>query len=289
MDRSFQGLLISLAIHALLVWLIVHSKTPPLLSQFDAAEITLVEREMRPEERRKIFVTETEKEDEKKTPEERLKEEADHLSLLTKRVKKQMRARESGPTRNTSLRHLSPRLDTKPPEEHPQGVAGMAQSRRERGVGLPTPGSALREVVIGPSTISEHIPGVEEGAFTALNTDQFTYYAFFHRINEQIRNRWVNQVRGYMERLSHADLEALSRLDRQTVVEVVLGADGRYFTSYVHTSSGDEALDQAAIRAFRTAAPFLNPPRGLVEDDGLIHLHYGFMVRFRPPTFGPGG
>jgi hypothetical protein len=31
----------------------------------------------------------------------------------------------------------------------------------------------------------------------------------------------------------------------------------------------------------------LNPPKGMIEADGNIHLRYGFHIRFRPPGFGP--
>ncbi len=99
-----------------------------------------------------------------------------------------------------------------------------------------------RNVAIGPSTVSEYIPGVEEGAFTALNTDQFTYYAFFSRINEQIRSRWVNNVRAFVSRLSPQEQEVLSKYDRQTVIEIVLTKDGRFSSSMVHQSSGDRRL-----------------------------------------------
>ncbi|HMN69995.1 MAG TPA: hypothetical protein PKC28_15745, partial [Bdellovibrionales bacterium] len=81
----------------------------------------------------------------------------------------------------------------------PEGIAGD-QSRGEGDEGFLRPGGgqAMRQVAIGQSSIAEFIPGIEEGAFTALNTDQFTYYTFFARMNEQVRNRWVSAVRAYM-------------------------------------------------------------------------------------------
>jgi outer membrane biosynthesis protein TonB len=124
---------------------------------------------------------------------------------------------------------------------------------------------------------------VEEGDFTALNTDQFTYYSFFSRINEQVRNRWVAGIREYMSRLSQRDLEELAKMDRETVIEIILSRTGEFSTSVVSHTSGDRVLDQTTVGAFRSAAPFINPPQGMVGDDGLIHLHYAFTLRFRPP------
>jgi protein TonB len=200
-------------------------------------------------------------------------------------VKKEMAARESGPTKNRSLQ-----LNPRPTAPIPVRAAGRrAQQLKGEGPGLANPmgGPQLRQVAIGGSTIAEHIPGVDEGAFTALNTDQLTYYAFFARVNEQVRNRWVAMIRSYMGSLSEQDLAHLSRSDRQTVIEIVLSKTGEYIRGLLHSSSSVKPLDSAAIEAFRAAAPFLNPPQGLVEADGFIHLRYVFMVRFRP-YFGPG-
>ncbi|MBX3022823.1 MAG: TonB family protein [Bdellovibrionales bacterium] len=280
MDKSFEGLLFSLAIHALLVVAFFNMPSKPFFADGDRTEITLIEK---PQSKAKAFVTETEKQ---KPPElVDVKDAADYLSEFTKRVKKQIVARNSGPTRNSQPTVIPLR----PKEVHDRGrVAGMdtqPRARREEGVGLPTVGGnqSMREVAIGPSSVAEFIPGVEQGEFTALNTDQFTYYSFFARINEQIRNRWVTGIRNYMAQLSTKDHEMLSKIDRQTVVEIILTPNGEFSSSVLEHSSGDRVLDQTTVDAFRAAAPFLNPPRGIVESDGFIHLRYGFVVRFRPP------
>ena len=108
-------------------------------------------------------------------------------------------------------------------------------------------------------------------------------------MNEQVRNRWVALIREYMASLSQAQLVGLGSQDRQTTVEIVLTSGGEFSHSLIHNSSGDKKLDQTTAGAFKLAAPFLNPPKEMVEKDGLIHLKYGFMVRFRPPGFGPAG
>ncbi|NJL24962.1 MAG: TonB C-terminal domain-containing protein [Calothrix sp. SM1_5_4] len=69
-------------------------------------------------------------------------------------------------------------------------------------------------------------------------------------------------VRQYVSRLSERDLEQLARVDRETVVEIVLSRKGEFTDSAVLKSSGDRALDQTGVEALRDAAPFLNPPAG---------------------------
>lgn len=281
MDKSFEGLLFSVILHVALIALLLTAHFKPYTPLRDTTEITIIEKPAS-DERKKNFVTETNKKD----VFEDLKDTADFLSQFTKRVKKQMRAAQNGPTQN-AVPQPNPQNRQKTPRER---IGGMEKDPSE-GIGNPRGGiqNPMRNVAIGQSSISEHIPGIEEGAFTSLNTDQFTYYTFFARMNEQVRNRWISNVRSYMARLTAQDLEKLSKMERQTVVEIILSPDGTFNSSVIHNSSGDRELDQTTVRAFRDAAPFLNPPQGMVESDGMIHLRYGFVVHFRPPSFGPAG
>jgi len=260
-------------VHGLLLWLLVTIKSPPVVLGDRPTEVTFIEKDRKKSRR---FVTETEKEE----LQEKVKDIADTLSALTKRVKKEMVARENGPTKNS--------LNLNPTRFDMPRVGGQQKPKGEEpGLVKPSDTNPLRGGLSG-STISEHIPGIDEGYFTALNTDQFTYYAFFSRVNEQVRNRWVSMIRNYMNSLTQEQLQQLARSDRQSVVEIVLSKSGEFIKALLHSSSTVKPLDLAATESFRMAAPFLNPPQGLVEADGFIHLRYGFMVRFKP-HFGPGG
>lgn len=274
-DKSFEGLLFSIIVHVILVVILWNAKSPSPPVR-DLTEVTFVERTPT-DKKSKAFVTETHPKDLAQS----LKDDADFLSQFTKRVKRQMRAIHFGPTVN-SMPKASAKADQ-------QKVAGMQQ--QEPGDTLGTPGNAgsqaMVTVAIGPSTIAEHIPGIEQGAFTALNTNQFTYYAFFNRMHEQVRNRWIGLVRNYVHSRAPQELEVLAKHDRTTVVEIILGPGGQFIKGILHTSSGDSGLDGLHGQAFRVAAPFPNPPQGMFEPDGFIHLKYTFFVRFRPPSFGP--
>ncbi len=277
-DRSFQGLLLSLCVHAFLIWLLLKAEAPPIQPSEAPTEITILDGK---NEKSKTFVTETEAQE----VYQKLKDQADYLSQFTKRVKRQLKAKVNDRTQNLNLNPVTQPMPIR------EGMTGNQKSRESGELSpdsRPTDQPAMRNVVIGASSIAEHIPGVEEGAFTALNTDQFTYYAFFARINEQIRNRWISGVRAYVGRLNPKEHEILSKYDRQTIIEIVLTQEGRFLGSTLYQSSGDRRLDQTTVEAFRAAAPFLNPPQGLIESDGHIRLKYGFVVRFRPPNFGPG-
>lgn len=140
---------------------------------------------------------------------------------------------------------------------------------------------ALRSVVTGQSTRGEFIPGLAQGSFTALNTDQFTYYTFFARMNEQIRPRWINHLRDFAYSQNQMEMQKLAQYPRTTQVEFILDSSGRLLDVIVHLTSGFRGLDLAGTDAFKEAAPINNPPQGLVEADGKIHLHYNFTVQWR--------
>jgi len=42
--------------------------------------------------------------------------------------------------------------------------------------------------------------------------------------------------------------------------------------------SGIQDLDDAAIEAFKAAAPFPNPPKGVVENDGTVQIRWDFVL-----------
>jgi len=285
-DKSFEGLLLSVVVHIFLVWLFFFAKFPdPNIIPPSKTEVTLIEVE-KGQSKRQQFVTEPEVNLKPEAAD--LKEAADYLSQFTKRVKKQMRAANTGPTMNAAMPTTAKRQDKSQSAIQGGGQVNV-QNQGDQGILNPAAGSseAMRTVAIGQSSIAEYIPGVQEGAFTSLNTDQFTYYAFYARMNEQVRYRWVSLIRNYTSMLSNADLQRLSTRERQTYIEIILGPDGQYQGSLVHTSSGEKKLDVMPADAFAAAAPFPNPPRGMVEADGKIHLKYAFVVQFGPPTIGP--
>jgi TonB family protein len=282
-DQSFKALVLSLVIHVLFAW--VFQRVP---SQFETPlpqpiEISIAESAPK---KKQHFVTETQKPE--LNPIEKLRDQADYLSALTKRVKEQVVARRNGQTKNRSG-HAPTEAD----EARAQGAPGTAADPNVgRELILPGPGPGAksargsspfgRQVVVGESTAGEYIPGVKEGAFTALNTDRFTYYTFFARINEQVRSRWVRNLRMVSQSLSIGELAGLASRERVSEIDIQLNSQGEFVRAVLLRSSGSEGLDAAAIEAFRDAAPFPNVPAEMVENDGLIHLGYAFIVKMQP-------
>ncbi len=69
-----------------------------------------------------------------------------------------------------------------------------------------------------------------------------------------------------------------SSQDRITRVVIVLNEQGTLVGVQVIGASGVQDLDEAAIEAFRAAAPFPNPPKGIVDQDGKIKIRWDFIL-----------
>ncbi len=132
--------------------------------------------------------------------------------------------------------------------------------------------------IAGASTFGENVPDAQLGNFTALNTDRFTYYSFYARVEEQIRHRWVKFVRAAVY---GGEVPPTNR-QLETRLEIVLDREGRYLRSILHQTSGVKILDRAPARAFAEAQRIPHPPREMVKDDGTIRLMYAFNVEQVP-------
>jgi protein TonB len=66
--------------------------------------------------------------------------------------------------------------------------------------------------------------------------------------------------------------------DRITKLLIVLNPSGILMKVQVVSDSGVRDLDDAAIEAFKSAAPFPNPPQGIVDPDGTVKIRWDFIL-----------
>ena len=285
MDRSFEGLLASIIIHILLVVALLNAKVPAPAEI--PTEVTLVEK---PQHGKEIVNFENKKQNLDLND---LKRKTDYLADQANRVKKETQAMKLADKTVNAAKELSLQPHLQPQDMQPRNVGGRSQPKTledgetEKSVKLPQ--QQLRPITIGESTSNFLIPGVAGSFATSLNTDQFTYSAFYRRMGEQFHYRWGQNISNYESSLSQQKLQVLSSRDRTTVVEVVLTPTGQWKSGAVMYSCGDKGLDDAALRAFKEAAPFPNPPKGMIQADGLIHANWQLTVVYRPLGFGPAG
>jgi TonB family protein len=137
------------------------------------------------------------------------------------------------------------------------------------------PTDEVLERALGGGSV-DHLPDVDNGDETSLSSKRWVYASFFNRLKRQVAQNWdPNSV------WRHADPTGTvyGTKTRVTEVRVSLSPRGELAKILVVTPSGSVELDEEAMRAFRTAAPFVNPPDGLVQKDNLITFGFSFYFQ----------
>jgi protein TonB len=129
----------------------------------------------------------------------------------------------------------------------------------------------------GESATDDYLEDISIGANTLLNTKEFVFYSFYERIREKIAHTWRNQLSGELDQIfARGDNLAY---DRKTKVQVDLDRNGQLKNITIINSSGVTELDRAAVSAFKLAAPFPNPPQGMINtDDNGVSIRWDFVV-----------
>lgn len=216
-----------------------------------------------------------------------------YLSKDDQRVLKETVAREHGQFRNAkdkkSVESPSKNAGAKAPDEKPiaktrprlddlMGTSPVAmlehkeKTDRQRGDGKDGPKSAQA------SQTDDYLRDLEQSAETMLNTREFKYYTYYSRIRRQLSQYWEPKVRDKLTRMFRQGRRIASDQDHVTKLLIVLNKQGTLMKVQVLTASGVNDLDDAATEAFRSAAPFPNPPKGIVEDDGTVKIRWDFVL-----------
>lgn len=234
-------------------------------------------------------------------PETMKKEVDDTKSQLTSeetiRVKKEMRAAQTGKTQNSYDDRPALNLPTQSATENKQQrkVAENLEKDSEadrRADDIKSKESQFGDDLKawqqlsggGPSTFGEALPqDMPVGSFTSLNTDRNTFYSFYARVEDLTRFRWDVNVRRAVDRLSPTAMQFLNnRRVWVTQVEFLLDRSGELKSVLLMKESGFPEFDKAAINAFKEARIFPNPPQEMLQSDGYIHLKYSFHVNWAP-------
>jgi TonB family protein len=163
---------------------------------------------------------------------------------------------------------------------------GLNALPRPSGGGLPaggspalTPTSEQLAHVIGGST-QDDVRDTDEGEETALNSKKWRFATFFNRVKKQVSEHW-HPEEAYRRRDPTGVI--YGHQNRYTELRIQLKADGHLANVGVGLPSGLEFLDDEAITAFKEAQPFPNPPHQLLERDGFITFHFGFLYDLNGP------
>ncbi len=308
-------LLVSFLLHLGLVLIMKHAFVGafiPHKNPWPPLKVTEVEIRFKDKNTKRFYIKDPEVDD--KLP-NRLTKRVPLLSKTARRVRKETLARLNGPNQNSSkappsaqnkksdlltnqnlkqwlsLENLQ--FNLQPTGERPtKGLTVEKKNKRQKKksdeskVFVITPPGLLNFRVHPPSA-SIHHPHIQMADITALNTDKgsLEYYTFHMRLQEQLRPRWIHLLREIIRGSPPHRLQRMARIPRVTTLEVILDEQGRYMGAIVVHSSQERFFDQAARDAFEQAAPFVNPPQDMVEEDGYIYLSFSFRVELNPQHF----
>ncbi len=127
-------------------------------------------------------------------------------------------------------------------------------------------------------TTNDRLVDVDDSLITKLNTKEYKYYGYYHRMRLQLNQWWQPKVREKITRIIRRDRNIASETDKVTRLVIVLDNKGALVKVQVIGESGFRDLDDAAIEAFRAAAPFPNPPKGIIEADGTVKIRWDFVI-----------
>lgn len=128
----------------------------------------------------------------------------------------------------------------------------------------------------GVSSTSDHLEDIPPGDLTQLNTVEFKYYGFYHRIRQKLEQFWNRSIQETAESLIREG-RVIASDEHVTSLQVIMNAKGEIIGINVVGPSGVREFDEAAIESFNKAGPFPHPPRDLIVD-GRVVIEWGFHL-----------
>jgi len=134
------------------------------------------------------------------------------------------------------------------------------------------------ELSKGLSATNDYVEDMTLGDFTQLNTVEYKFYGFFHRIRQNLEQYWGRSIQEKADALFKAGRRLPASENYVTNLQVTLNAQGEIIGVKILGASGVKELDDAAIESFNQAGPFPNPPSELLVN-GKATIDWGFVVK----------
>lgn len=149
----------------------------------------------------------------------------------------------------------------------------LAKLRQQR-KGLKTGQSAS----VGLGRTNDYLEDIPLGDFTKLNTQEYEFYGFYHRIRQKLEQFWGLNIQEKANKLFKQGRTIASDSNLITGLTIKIDSQGRIVDIILKSTSGVKELDDAAIKSFNQAGPFPNPPSGMIQADGKATIDWGFVV-----------
>jgi TonB family protein len=289
MHRFSLFLLVSIAIHIAFYFSVYF--TPDVKPKKETIEVSYIdpsEKNKKPDEKmekNRQIVDQDDSALNNETPDDDY-----YLSKNNQKVLKQTVAKDKGEFKNTKTKKSA---DNKPlaqqqqqakPEQQQEvrrlekfnPMSDMSTSFKEKSfntMASTTPSSAATA-----SQTQDYLKDKNIGVETILSTKEFKYYTYFNRIRKQLSQHWEPKVRDKLTKMFRQGRTIASEQDRTTKLLIILNPQGVLVNVQLVSDSGVKDLDEAAIESFRSAAPFPNPPKGIVDPDGTVKIRWDFIL-----------
>lgn len=130
----------------------------------------------------------------------------------------------------------------------------------------------------GLSATNDYVEEVALGDFTHLNTVEYKFYGFYHRIRQKLEQFWGRSIQEKAANIFRAGRRLPASENLITSLQVTLNESGEIVAVKILGASGVKELDDAAIESFNEAGPFPNPPKELLVN-GKATIDWGFVVK----------
>ena len=172
--------------------------------------------------------------------------------------------------------------DEKKSEKKPPAKQGSEKSRQLKLSDLKLSDKQLSKAIGAP--FPDHLGSVPEGKKTLLNTKRWKFSSFFNRVKRAVAQQWKP---GRVYRRHDPTGNIYGFRSRLTVLKVTLDSEGNIKKVLIKKPCGLGFLDDEAVRAFKAAGPFPNPPSRLIDKKTQkIVFSFGFMFEItRGPSF----
>lgn len=130
----------------------------------------------------------------------------------------------------------------------------------------------------GLSATNDYVEEVTLGDFTHLNTVEYKFYGFFHRIRQKLEQFWGQGIKEKADNIFRQGRRLPASENLITSLQVTLNEKGEIVGVKIMGASGVKELDDAAVESFNKAGPFPNPPKDLLVN-GKATIEWGFVVK----------
>ncbi|MBC7429215.1 MAG: TonB family protein [Bacteriovorax sp.] len=159
-------------------------------------------------------------------------------------------------------------------ESFEQATKKLGEEKKSAALGVERGKAGVNGLALNNDFVEE----VPLGDMTNLNTTEFKYYGFYHRIRQKLEQHWGSSIKDKAKNLYRSGRRMPASENLITSVTVILDDHGQIVDMQIEGTSGVRELDQAAIESFNKAGPFPNPPKGLLVG-GRATIQWGFVVK----------